>query len=202
MARGCLKNFRPMVTIRFFPFARKARNAALAVFLGCLISSSCFADAPIRIDAHDVQAGFSSDGSAKRLVLEVINGARKEVRVLAYSFTSKDIAKALVDAARRGVDVKVVLDKRQKSERYSSATFLANMGVAVRVDKRHAIQHEKVLIVDGDTVETGSFNYTNSADQRNAENVLVVKNAPQLAARYLQEWMLHWDHSEPMQAKY
>jgi phosphatidylserine/phosphatidylglycerophosphate/cardiolipin synthase-like enzyme len=175
---------------------------AATLFLAGLLPLACLADEPVQIDMGSAQAGFSTDGSAKRLVLDVINGARKNIRVLAYSFTSKDIATALVAAARRGVDVKVVVDSSQQNGRYSFATFLANMGVAVRVDHRHAIQHQKVLIADDDTVETGSFNYTDSADRRNAENVLVVKNSARLAGQYLREWELHWAHSDVLKPNY
>lgn len=149
-----------------------------------------------------ISVGFSTDHSAKRLVLEAINGAQREIRVAAYSFTSKDIANALVSAKRRGVDVMVVVDKSQESEKYTSVAFLANMGVPVRVDHKHAIQHEKTLVIDREAVETGSFNFTDSADKRNAENAIVIRRNPQLASYYLTEWALHWNHSEQMNAKY
>src|SRR5664279_3188552 len=98
--------------------------------------------------------------------------------VAAYSFTSKPIALALLADAKRGVDVKVVVDKSQATARYTAATFLANGGVPVRVDYRYSIMHNKFVVVDGETVETGSFNFTESAAKRNAENSLVLREAP------------------------
>ena len=145
---------------------------------------------------------FSPKDGATELVIKVINSARHSIRLAAYSFTSKPIARALVDAHKRGVDVEVVVDKSQKSARYTSATFLANMGIPVRVDSMHAIMHNKFIVVDGQDVENGSFNYTSAAENRNAENALVNWNNPKLAAIYTANWQVHWDHSESYQARY
>jgi phosphatidylserine/phosphatidylglycerophosphate/cardiolipin synthase-like enzyme len=70
--------------------------------------------------------------------------------------------------------VQVILDKSQRTEQYSSADFLPNQGVPTTVDANHAISHNKVMVIDGETVITGSFNFTKAAQERNAENVLIV----------------------------
>jgi phosphatidylserine/phosphatidylglycerophosphate/cardiolipin synthase-like enzyme len=90
--------------------------------------------------------------------------------VQAYSFTSAPIAKALLNAHKRGVKVEVILDRSQKTQKYSSATFLYNVGIPVKIDAQHTIAHNKVMIIDGETVITGSFNFTKPADENNAEN--------------------------------
>lgn len=149
-----------------------------------------------------IEVGFSPGGSAEALILKAINTAHSSIRVLVYSFTSKPIAQALLAGHKRGVDVQVVVDKSQKTEKYTSATFLANMGIPVRIDSQHAIQHNKILVIDQQHVETGSFNYTAAAAQRNAENVLVIWNNPQLAKVYLANWEEHWRHSEEYRARY
>jgi len=100
------------------------------------------------------------------------------------------------------VDVQVVVDKSQASARYTSATFIANAGIPVRIDFKHAIAHNKVIIVDGRTVEQGSFNYTRAAENSNAENVLVNWDNAKLAELYLKDWQRHWDHSEAVAARY
>jgi len=134
--------------------------------------------------------------------VQTINAARQSIIVAAYSFTSKPIAKALVDAHKRGVRVQVVLDKSQRTERYSSATFLSNMGIPVRIDSRYAIMHNKFMVIDGKTVETGSFNYTSSAARRNAENVIVLRDNPRAAQVYAQQWQRLWDESQPYAPRY
>lgn len=148
-----------------------------------------------------VAIGFSP-GHAESLVVQTIASARQSILVASYSFTSKPIAQALVEANKRGVQVEVVLDKSQRTERYSSATFLANMGIPVRIDSRYAIMHNKFMVIDGKTVETGSFNYTSSAARRNAENVIVLRDNPQAAQVYAKEWQRLWNESEPYAARY
>jgi phosphatidylserine/phosphatidylglycerophosphate/cardiolipin synthase-like enzyme len=100
-----------------------------------------------------------------------------------YSYTSYKIAKGLLDAHKRGVKVEVILDKSQKSHQYSSADFLANSGIAVKIDSDHAIAHNKVMMIDAETVITGSFNFTKAAEENNAENLLVIHDKA-LAERY------------------
>jgi phosphatidylserine/phosphatidylglycerophosphate/cardiolipin synthase-like enzyme len=122
--------------------------------------------------------------------------------VQAYSFTSAPIAKALVVAHNRGVDVQVILDKSQRTERYSSATFLANERIPTFIDAAYKIAHNKVMVIDGNTLITGSFNFTKSAEDGNAENLLVISNAPDLAQKYAANWKEHLAHSEPYKANY
>jgi len=108
----------------------------------------------------------------------------------------------VIGSAKRGVDVRVVVDKSQLGERYTTATFLANQRVPVRVDSRHAIAHSKYLVADGMHVETGSFNYTDSAVKRNSENAIALWNNPAMAKRYLANWASHWEHAEPLAPRY
>jgi phosphatidylserine/phosphatidylglycerophosphate/cardiolipin synthase-like enzyme len=112
-----------------------------------------------------------------------------------------ELASALIQAARRGVDVRVVVDKSNATARYTVATYLANQGISVRVDYRYAIMHDKFIVVDGDTVEEGSFNYTAAAESRNAENVLVLRDG-NTAAQYAREWARLWAESEAMKPAY
>jgi len=150
---------------------------------------------------RDLHPYFSPNGGCTQAVVDQLNGAKKQVLVQAYSFTSAPIARALVDAKHKGVDVQVILDKSQRGERYTSATFLANEGVPTYIDAKHKIAHNKVMVIDGQTVITGSFNFTKSAEEGNAENLLVINNAPELAQRYAQNWKEHLGHSEPYQPK-
>lgn len=144
---------------------------------------------------QDIHPFFSPNGGCTQAVVDQLNGAKKQVLVQAYSFTSTPIARALVDAKHRGVEVQVILDKSQRGERYSSATFLANEGVPTYIDAAHKIAHNKVMVIDGRTVITGSFNFTKSAEDGNAENLLVINNAPELATRYDQNWKEHLLHA-------
>ena len=128
--------------------------------------------------------------------MQELGKAKATVLVQAYSFTSVPIAKALLAAHKRGVNVEVILDKSQKSEKYSEADFLVNVGIPVQIDTKHAIAHNKIMVIDGETVITGSFNFTTAAEEKNAENLLVIRS-PELAAKYAANWKVHADHSDP-----
>src|SRR6185436_15561204 len=138
---------------------------------------------------------FSPRGGCTEAVVTTLARATNSVIVQAYSFTSAPIAKAVVEAHRRGVQVRVILDKSQRTEKYSSADFLNNAGVATFIDARHAIAHNKLMVIDGRIVLTGSFNFTNAAEEHNAENLLVIEDTT-LAAQYTTNWNGHLAHSE------
>jgi len=150
--------------------------------------------------AIDFTLGFSPGGTALKDVVTAIDAAQEQVLVAAYEFTSEPVAQALVRAAARGVKVSLVMDEKASKDRRAQAGFLAAHGVAVRIDGRYAIFHHKFLVVDGATVETGSFNYTASADTRNAENALVLRGVPDLASAYQKEWQRLWAEARPWSA--
>ncbi len=146
------------------------------------------------------QVYFSPNGGATEAVVRTLSKAKKTVLVQAYSFTSAPIAKALLEAKKRGVDVRVILDKGQKTAKYSSADFFRNTGVPVFIDDAHAIAHNKIMIIDGVTVITGSFNFTKAAEERNAENLLIIRDK-KLALAYTKNWKEHFAHSEPYRGR-
>jgi phosphatidylserine/phosphatidylglycerophosphate/cardiolipin synthase-like enzyme len=139
---------------------------------------------------------FTPGGNCTDAIVKALGDAKRTVLVQAYSFTSAPIAKALLDAHKRGLQVQVILDKSQRAEKYSSADFLANQGVSTMIDANHAIAHNKVIVIDGETVITGSFNFTKAAQEKNAENALILRD-PVLAAQYTQNWEAHRQHSQP-----
>jgi phosphatidylserine/phosphatidylglycerophosphate/cardiolipin synthase-like enzyme len=146
------------------------------------------------------EAAFARNGDAADLVVKAIESAQHSIRVAAYSFTNAQIAKALIAAHRRGMEIRVVLDSRQARDQYGSATFLANAGIATRTNRRYAILHHKFMVIDDRHVQTGSFNYTSSAAKRNAENVLIVWDNESVAKQYAQEWRQLWEEGDDYSA--
>lgn len=144
--------------------------------------------------ADEPRVCFTPGDDCTNLIVETIATSRSTILVQAYSFTSAPIAQALVEAKRRGVDVRAILDKSNLTGKYSGADFLANGAVQVLIDDRHAIAHNKIMVIDGATVLTGSFNFTKAAQASNAENLLVIRD-PKLAASYAANWRRHFDHS-------
>jgi hypothetical protein len=132
--------------------------------LSGLISLSLFAPVPA-VYAASIETGYSPEGTALQLVLKTINSAQQEIRLMGYSFTSPEVAGALVRAKQRGLDVKVVLDWKANTGRQNKASLaamnlLVNAGIPVRTVSQYKIMHDKVIIADGRNVEVGSFNYT------------------------------------------
>lgn len=143
-----------------------------------------------------LQSAFSPWDDVEGLVVESLAGARRQVRVQAYLFTNRKIARALIDAQRRGVDVRVLADARQHAETPGSVLrALSAEGVPVWLETRYLHAHNKVIIIDPTeprgTVITGSFNLTLAAQRSNAENVLIARDNPRLATHYLMNWERH-----------
>ncbi len=147
------------------------------------------------------QVYFSPKGGCTQAIVKEIDNATLEVLVQAYSFTSKPIAQALVNAKKRAVNVEAILDKSQKTAKYTSATFLANMKIPTYIDSKHAIAHNKIIIIDKETVITGSFNFTAAAEDKNAENVIIIKSK-ELAVLYIDNFLKHKSHSEKLAPRY
>jgi phosphatidylserine/phosphatidylglycerophosphate/cardiolipin synthase-like enzyme len=158
---------------------------------------------PVELTLHNAptQVYFSPNGGCTEAIVKEVTNAKTEILVQAYSFTSAPIAKALVEAYKRGVKVEAILDKSQRTEKYSSPTFLANSGIPTFIDARHAIAHNKTMILDRDTVITGSFDFTRAAQEKNAENLLIIKSK-ELASIYIDNWNKHREHSELYRARY
>jgi phosphatidylserine/phosphatidylglycerophosphate/cardiolipin synthase-like enzyme len=173
-----------------------------------LVFSFFIISAPLKGFATDLtlnntptQVYFSPHKGCTEAIVRELGTARTDILVQAYSFTSAPIARALLDAHNRGVRIDAILDKSQRGAKYTSATFLANSGIPTFIDESHAIAHNKIMIIDRATVITGSFNFTKAAEERNAENILILKS-PQLANIYIENWSAHREHSERYQARY
>lgn len=153
--------------------------------------------------ASSIEVGFSPEGSAQKLVLDNINAAHTSIQMVAYAFQAKDIVAALDAAKQRGVRVQVVIDKRRNKGKASLAAMhdITRHGVELRIDGHYHIQHDKMMIIDGATLETGSFNYAKSAEYDNSENVIVIKNMPAIVSQYKEHFASRWAISEPFELK-
>jgi phosphatidylserine/phosphatidylglycerophosphate/cardiolipin synthase-like enzyme len=145
-----------------------------------------------------IDVGFAPDGAAARLVDAAIDGARTSVKVAAYAFTSTDIARRLAAAQTRGVKVEMLVDATET--RNLSARGYANhamqtvlqAGIPVRAVSAYKTSHDKYLVVDNESVETGSFNYT-SAATKNSENALWIASCPSIAQAFMRHWQSRWN---------
>lgn len=146
---------------------------------------------PISWNVH-----FSPNGGATAYLVEAIGQAAQSVYIQAYSFTSLPITQALIAAKNRNVHVEVILDKSDKTGKGTMLPMMINNGLIVYIDDKHAIAHNKIIIIDKKIVFTGSFNFTNSAEYRNAENSIEITDlCGKLPETYQKNWQLHREHS-------
>ncbi|MDQ7836798.1 MAG: phospholipase D family protein [Humidesulfovibrio sp.] len=141
------------------------------------------------------QVYFSPRGGAQDALVAEIGKARESIFVQAYSFTSEPIISALIQAHQRGVHVEVILDKSQRADKRSGTAAVREAGIHAVIDSKHAIAHNKTMVIDHETVVTGSFNITKSAEEKNAENLLIVRSQD-LARLYLEDWKKHRQHTD------
>jgi phosphatidylserine/phosphatidylglycerophosphate/cardiolipin synthase-like enzyme len=155
-----------------------------------------------------LEVAFSPNEGAQALVIKTIDVAKQDIHLLSYSFTSAPVVKALLAAKKRGVTITLVVDYKanvsdDKSGKARAAlSALATAGVDVRTSSAYAIHHDKVLVVDKRHVQTGSFNYSASAESRNSENVLVHWNNPELSRIYLAHFDRNYKQATPYVAAY
>ena len=111
--------------------------------------------------------------SCTEAIVKELSNAKSELLIQAYSFTSKEIAEAIVKAHKKGIHVEIILDKSNKSAKYSAGDFTAHMGIITYIDDKHAIAHNKIMILDKETVITGSFLCGAPHKNDNAESIVM-----------------------------
>lgn len=150
-----------------------------------------------------VQTCFSPQGKCSAHILREIEAAKQELLVAVYAFTSDDLASALVKAKKRGVVVQVVVDREfDRTNENSKGKFFDVEKIPVRrvsgaaakaSDKDTGLMHQKFAVVDRRIVFTGSYNWTQSADIRNDENLLMFRDASPLAEEYRKAFFRLWE---------
>jgi phosphatidylserine/phosphatidylglycerophosphate/cardiolipin synthase-like enzyme len=171
-----------------------------AAVLLCLAVGASAAPLPA---TGTVDVLFTPWDDAEGAIVHALGEAKQSVHVQAYLLTSRSIARALQDAKTRGVVVEVLADREmlEKSDK-SLLPLLLEGGIPVWLETRYASAHNKILLIDAvggqGIVITGSYNFTWSAQARNAENLLILRGNPALARRYLENWQRHRDGAEKM----
>ncbi len=142
----------------------------------------------------DIQVYYSPKGGCQDAVVREVNNARREILVMAYSFTNDPITNALIEAKKRGLTVDILLDHSNEKERYSELHAFLKHGLDPLIDHDHPIAHNKIMIIDKRVVITGSFNFTNEAEHANAENLIVIKAHAELPTHYRDNFFKHKAH--------
>jgi len=122
--------------------------------------------------------------------LKFIDGSQHSLDIAAFAFTHPDISAAVIRAQKRGVIVRMVVDATEEHGNASLVPDLTKAGIDVWVRHKSGFQHNKYMLIDQSVVTTGSYNFTVSADKRNAENLLVIRNAPQVVKAFTDDYKI------------
>jgi phospholipase D len=150
-------------------------------------------------ESHEVPTSaynvcFTPPSGCARLLAKEIHKAKHNIYVQAFDFTSDIIARSLIDAKRRGVKVEILVDRQSKNSVHSKVADFKKAGIKVLVDRVSGIAHNKVMVLDHKKVVTGSYNFTTGADNRNAENLMLIEDKF-VANTYYKNWMSRRDVS-------
>jgi phosphatidylserine/phosphatidylglycerophosphate/cardiolipin synthase-like enzyme len=150
-----------------------------------------------------VRVAFTPGDDIAGEIVDAIRQARKQVLVQAFSFTHGDIARALIEAHKRGIEVKLIADREQtENMRRGQVTGIARAGVPVWLDGAHQSAHNKVMVIDAGRpnaqIITGSYNFTRAAQHKNAENVVFISGDDALIRQYVANWQHHQAHAQPL----
>jgi phospholipase D len=130
---------------------------------------------------------FTPGQDCVREIIKEIKSAKKQILAQAYSFTDFDIAKALVQMKRKGVDVRMILDKSQLKTNRNLLNYLHRNQITLKIDIEPVIAHSKIILIDDATVIGGSYNYSKSAANKNAENITIIRDA-----KFFQKFIKNW----------
>lgn len=170
---------------------KKSGTAAViaAVFLMAFASTSL---------AQEAKVFFSPRGGCEKAIVAELAKARVSIDVAMYYLTSSAAIKHLAAAKKRGVTVRVFLDKSQQNT--SDTRYLKNKGVSVRIYKGSGLMHHKIGIIDGKVLITGSFNWSDNAEKDNQENLLIIASKP-LIDQYAKRFELLWTDGQEFEVK-
>ncbi len=139
-------------------------------------------------DETEIFTYFSPADDTISPLLKEIRSAEQSIHFMAFSFTHDALGSAMRDRFKSGVDVRGVFEARQTDNPYSEYKSMKEAGLSVVLDKNRGAMHHKVIVIDGETVITGSYNFSKNAEKRNSENLLIIKQNREIAAAYLAEF--------------
>ena len=168
--------------------------AVAALVIACAVGAFVQGRPPVKEGIH-IDAVFSPGGGCEDRIVKEIESATQRVCVQVYIFTSKPICDSLVQAKKRGVDVKVILDKSQEKAAFGRWPVMQKSGVKVLFDRDHEVANSKIILIDDRTIITGSYNFTKAAEEKNAENIVIIENDGDSFTKFKENFDKHLAHS-------
>jgi phosphatidylserine/phosphatidylglycerophosphate/cardiolipin synthase-like enzyme len=135
-----------------------------------------------------VEVYFSPDDGVSKRLVELLNSADESIYFMAYSFTSDDLAQAVIARYKSGVTISGVFDSAQVGSNLGTEyPAFKKISMDVRLDGNLGQMHHKVMIIDEAIVVLGSYNFSANAERNNDENLLVLHN-PKIAKAFIEEF--------------
>jgi phosphatidylserine/phosphatidylglycerophosphate/cardiolipin synthase-like enzyme len=188
---GTYEDNNVMLRIRSVKMAENFTKEFEEMFVEDRFGDNVLAETPnprVTIDGMPVDVYFSPDDGVQAILLDILNDAQESIYFMAFSFTADELGNAIRERAESGVTVAGVMDEEQvKSNQGTEFDAFRQAGLDVYIDGNPGQMHHKIMIVDESIVIVGSYNFTNSAETRNDENLLVIYN-DQIAAQFIEEF--------------
>lgn len=148
------------------------------------------------LQAQTIETHFSPKGDCQMTIIRELAAATTSIDLCAYHLNNPALCAALADAAARGITVRIDLDTCQELPNDGPSKELKNSKASIKTDATEKMQHNKYAIIDGKTTITGSYNWSMNAENRNAENLIVIRDTA-TAAAFAADFQKHWSHSRP-----
>lgn len=147
-------------------------------------------------NAQATRVYFTPSLDCENHIIDYIDSAKQSIDAAVYAINNDAIVEALIRAHMRGVDVRILTDRTQAGQKSSLVPVLEAFGISLRRHKRYRIQHDKFAIFDGKKAVTGSYNWTNTASRKNAENCLFLPRKNKTVNQYLERFEILWKLNE------
>ena len=185
---GAYKNNNNVIFIDSVPLAYNFVQEFRELFLDMEVGKPSGGFVTKLSDGTQISTYFSPKNDTISPLLQEVQSAKKSIYFMAFSFTHDALGDAMRDCFESGVDVQGVFEARQVDDRYSEHNAMKDAGLRVVLDENPGTMHHKVIVIDGETVITGSYNFSKNAETRNNENLLIIKGNREIAVSYLAEF--------------
>ena len=126
-------------------------------------------------------------------ILPIIKNAKSYIYIPAFYLTRKSIIYELIEAKKRGVEVKIIVDETSVKGKYVDIDLMINNELEVKAEDWKGKMHMKSMVIDDENLVIGSMNFTKQGENVNDENCLIIKNAPVLTKKYKKHFLELWN---------
>lgn len=148
---------------------------------------------PITFSHAKINFYFTPSTDCEKHIIKYIDQSQSSLDIVIYSLSNEQIVQAIENAYKRGVEIRILTDRMQAGGRRSKVKHLYNLGIDIRVNSKHKIQHNKLAVFDNATIVTGSYNWTENASKYNSENCGFITDEPEAVKQITKEINHLWE---------